>query len=81
MDKHVFVQLNGARKVTGVLRGFDPFMNLVLDEAVEEVSPTEKKQIGMVVWLYFELSFGVLFLLFTLKKKINCALFLFTPKE
>ncbi|GJJ68630.1 small nuclear ribonucleoprotein G [Entomortierella parvispora] len=49
MDKHVFVQLNGARKVTGVLRGFDPFMNLVLDEAVEEVSPTEKKQIGMVV--------------------------------
>lgn len=49
MDKHVFVQLNGARKVTGVLRGFDPFMNLVLDEAVEEVSPTEKKEIGMVV--------------------------------
>ncbi|KAG0054220.1 GTP-binding protein [Gryganskiella cystojenkinii] len=48
MDKHVFVQMNGARKVTGVLRGFDPFMNLVLDEAVEEVSPTEKKQIGMV---------------------------------
>ena len=35
--------------MTGVLRGFDPFMNLVLDEAVEEVSAQEKHQIGMVV--------------------------------
>ena len=33
----------------GVLRGFDPFMNLVLDEAVEEVSSQEKHHIGMVV--------------------------------
>ncbi|KAF9197833.1 hypothetical protein BGZ49_001565 [Haplosporangium sp. Z 27] len=49
MDKHVFVQLNGARKVTGVLRGFDPFMNLVLDEAVEETNPAEKTSIGMIV--------------------------------
>ena len=35
--------------MTGVLRGFDPFMNLVLDEAAEEVSAQEKHQIGMVV--------------------------------
>ena len=49
MDKRVFVQLNGARKVTGVLRGFDPFMNLVLDDAVEETNPSEKTSIGMVV--------------------------------
>lgn len=35
--------------MTGVLRGFDPFMNLVLDEAVEEVSAQEKHNIGMVV--------------------------------
>ncbi|KAF8974835.1 hypothetical protein BGZ46_009670 [Entomortierella lignicola] len=49
MDKRVFVQLNGARKVTGVLRGFDPFMNLVLDEAVEETNPAEKSSIGMIV--------------------------------
>ena len=33
----------------GVLRGFDPFMNLVLDETVEEVSGREKHNIGMVV--------------------------------
>ncbi|RUS16754.1 LSM domain-containing protein, partial [Jimgerdemannia flammicorona] len=48
MDKRLFLQLNGARKVTGVLRGYDAFMNIVLDETVEEVSPTEKHNIGMV---------------------------------
>jgi len=35
--------------VTGVLRGFDPFMNLVIDEAVEECKTGEKNHIGMVV--------------------------------
>ncbi|KAL9983609.1 hypothetical protein ACROYT_G005805 [Oculina patagonica] len=49
MDKRLSLKLNGGRHVTGVLRGFDPFMNLVLDEAVEEVSAQEKHQIGMVV--------------------------------
>lgn len=49
MDKRLSLQLNGNRKVSGVLRGFDPFMNIVLDETVEEVSPTEKHNIGMVV--------------------------------
>ena len=33
----------------GVLRGFDPFMNLVIDEAVEETKTGEKNEIGMVV--------------------------------
>lgn len=49
MDKRLSLQLNGNRKVTGVLRGYDPFMNIVLDETVEEVSASEKKNIGMVV--------------------------------
>ncbi|KAF7728106.1 hypothetical protein EC973_006621 [Apophysomyces ossiformis] len=49
MDKRLSLQLNGNRKVVGILRGYDPFMNIVLDEAVEEVSPTEKHNIGMVV--------------------------------
>jgi len=35
--------------VTGVLRGFDPFMNLVIDDAVEECKTGEKNHIGMVV--------------------------------
>ena len=43
------VRLNGGRVVTGVLRGFDPFMNLVIDDAVEECKTGEKNQIGMVV--------------------------------
>ncbi|KAG0748788.1 hypothetical protein G6F57_005806 [Rhizopus arrhizus] len=49
MDKRLSLQLNGNRKVTGVLRGYDPFMNIVLDETIEEVSSTEKHNIGMVV--------------------------------
>ncbi|KAJ3061909.1 hypothetical protein HK102_008948, partial [Quaeritorhiza haematococci] len=49
MDKRLFLQLNGNRKVTGILRGYDPFMNIVLDDAIEEVSDTEKHNIGMIV--------------------------------
>ncbi|XP_071486731.1 small nuclear ribonucleoprotein G-like [Diadema antillarum] len=49
MDKRLSLKLNGNRRVTGVLRGFDPFMNLVIDEAVEDISPTQKNDIGMVV--------------------------------
>ncbi|KAJ1513567.1 hypothetical protein HMI55_005432 [Coelomomyces lativittatus] len=49
MDRRVFCQLNAARKVTGVLRGFDPFMNVVLDDAVEELQQGEKLTIGTVV--------------------------------
>ena len=49
MDKRLQIQLNGGRKVTGVLRGYDPFMNIVLDETIEEVSATESHNIGMVV--------------------------------
>jgi len=49
MDKRLSLRLNGARVVTGVLRGFDPFMNLVVDDAVEETKTGEKNNIGMVV--------------------------------
>ena len=35
--------------MTGVLRGFDPFMNLVIDDAVENVNAQQKNHIGMVV--------------------------------
>lgn len=43
------VKLNGGRTVTGVLRGFDPYMNIVMDDTVEERSSTQKFKIGMVV--------------------------------
>ena len=48
MDKRVQLHLNAGRRMTGILRGFDPFMNLVLDESVEETR-TERNPIGMVV--------------------------------
>lgn len=43
---HPAVHLNANRHVTGVLRGFDQFMNLVLDNTVDEKL---KVDIGMVV--------------------------------
>ncbi|XP_035672486.1 small nuclear ribonucleoprotein G-like [Branchiostoma floridae] len=48
MDKRMCLQLNGNRKVSGILRGFDPFMNLVIDECVE-LRGNERQSIGMVV--------------------------------
>lgn len=35
--------------MTGILRGFDPYMNIVLDDAVEEMSNNKKEPIGMIV--------------------------------
>ncbi|KAH0837041.1 hypothetical protein FOPE_04612 [Fonsecaea pedrosoi] len=49
MEKRLFVQLNGNRKVIGVLRGYDVFLNIVLDEAVEEKTGGERERLGMVV--------------------------------
>lgn len=50
IDRNAAVALNANRLVTGVLRGFDQFMNIVLDNTVDEKSHTD---IGMVVrsWL------------------------------
>ena len=49
MDKKLFVHLQGGRKVSGVLRGYDLFLNLVIDDAVEETTPAQKHPIGTVV--------------------------------
>jgi small nuclear ribonucleoprotein G len=67
MEKRLFVQLNGNRKVIGILRGYDVcsirywsligdtdalpqvFLNVVLDEAVEEKASGERVRLGMVV--------------------------------
>ena len=39
----------GKRKLVGTLRGYDQFMNLVVEDAIEQVSLTEKNEIGTVV--------------------------------
>jgi len=51
MDKKVLLKLNANRSVTGVLRGYDQFMNVVLDHTSEHVagSKTETNDVGMVV--------------------------------
>jgi len=49
LEKRLFVQLNGSRKVIGILRGYDVFLNIVLDDAVEEKDNGDKVPIGMVV--------------------------------
>lgn len=43
------VKLNGGRHVQGILRGFDPFMNLVVDETLEMGPGGQQNSIGMVV--------------------------------
>ncbi|CAN0143822.1 unnamed protein product [Ascophyllum nodosum] len=47
MDKNLLLKLNGNRTVKGVLRGYDPFMNLVLDDATDPAS--SDKKMGMVI--------------------------------
>lgn len=49
LDKTISLQLNKNRRVSGILRGYDQFMNLVLGDALEEVSPGQVNKIGMVV--------------------------------
>merc|ERR1712042_426992 len=49
MDKKIHLKINGGRAVEGVLRGFDPFMNLVLDDALEFTKAGDRNYIGMIV--------------------------------
>lgn len=49
MDKRIMTKLNGGRMVEGVLRGFDPFLNLVVDEGIEICKNDERRHIGVVV--------------------------------
>lgn len=55
MDKLLYINLQGNRKVSGVLRGFDIFLNLVLDDAREEGS-AEKVACGTIVRLSAHLT-------------------------
>ncbi|KAJ8618907.1 hypothetical protein MRB53_015093 [Persea americana] len=48
MDKKLQIKLNANRAVVGILRGFDQFMNLVIDNTVD-LNSNEKNDIGMVV--------------------------------
>ncbi|CDS41046.1 Small nuclear ribonucleoprotein G [Echinococcus granulosus] len=49
LDKRVRLKLNGNREVVGVLRGFDPFMNMVLDDCQEISKSGQQINIDTVV--------------------------------
>lgn len=48
MDKKMHLKLNGSREIEGILRGFDPFMNLVLDETIEFTKDGRQRAIGII---------------------------------
>ncbi|PHT88638.1 putative small nuclear ribonucleoprotein G [Capsicum annuum] len=51
MDKQLQIKLNVNLLVTEILRVFDQFMNLVIDNTME-VNGNEKNEFGMVVIQY-----------------------------
>merc|ERR1712150_239669 len=48
MDKKMHLKLNGNREIEGILRGFDPFMNLVFDETIEYTKDGRHRAIGII---------------------------------
>jgi len=46
------VSLNGNRKVVGVLRGYDAFLNVVSEEAVDENIDSHPSVGTIVLWEY-----------------------------
>lgn len=49
LDKKLRLKIHPNRIVIGTLRGSDAFMNVVLEDALEEVNDTESNRIGTVV--------------------------------
>jgi small nuclear ribonucleoprotein G len=49
MDKRLDIRINADRRIVGVLRGYDQFMNLVLEDCNEINKIQEKNPIGTVM--------------------------------
>ena len=55
MDLRVDLRMNGDRRIAGIMKGYDQYMNIVLDEAIEITKPTSKdgadtnRNLGMIV--------------------------------
>lgn len=63
MDKRLLINVQGGRKVTGILRGFDIFLNLVLDEARDETYPGQEQNMFGGSTVRIIIPFPSLFLL------------------
>ncbi|KAJ2960923.1 hypothetical protein NQZ79_g3774 [Umbelopsis isabellina] len=44
-DKEIRVKFSGGREVVGVLKGYDPLLNLVLDNTIEYIKDVETEQV------------------------------------
>ena len=60
MDKRLSIQVNCNRKITGIMRGFDAFMNIVLDETMEECK-TGNLPMGTIVHFLIIFNYSYLF--------------------
>ncbi|KAL1890865.1 U6 snRNP-associated protein Lsm7 [Sporothrix stenoceras] len=53
MDREIYVKFNGGREVSGTLKGFDPLLNMVLDDAQEKMRNAEgevkSRSLGLAV--------------------------------
>ncbi|KAI5449236.1 hypothetical protein NCC49_005215 [Naganishia albida] len=49
MDRRVYVHVQANRGMSGVLRGYDMFLNLVLEQAFEELGAGERKPCGTAI--------------------------------
>lgn len=49
MDRRVYVHIQANRAMSGVLRGYDMFLNLVLEQSFEELGAGERKPCGTSV--------------------------------
>lgn len=49
MDKRLDIRINASRRVFGILRGYDQFMNIVLEDAHEFGNKGEKTPLGTVM--------------------------------
>lgn len=56
MDRRVYVHVQANRGMSGVLRGYDMFLNLVLEQAFEELGAGERKPCGTAVSHFVLLS-------------------------
>lgn len=57
MDLRVDLRMNGERRIAGIMKGYDQYMNIVLDEAIEitkpvtktKENPADNRNLGMIV--------------------------------
>ena len=67
LEKRIIVNIQGGRKIQGTLRGYDLFLNLVVDDAVEQVQAENNQNLwkdgapcGTVVrWFFYKLTYQV----------------------